>query len=477
MAPLRSSLGMLLGLALAACGSDPDPQSSNPNGAAGAAGQSGDAGPGTDANPSSPTMARSGAARDPASGVSAATLQAVVDADNAFAFDLYAKVRAQSASSNAVMSPLSVSLALSMTYAGAQNTTAAQMAKTLHWDTPGLDVHGGHNALTQALESRVDDAFAAAVKNAQNAGMPAPSPSDFRLHVVNSVWGDGSYTWEAPFLDVLAKSYGTGVYLANFVNHYEAERVRINTWVSGETQNKINNLLPEGSLDEFTRMVLVNAMHLKFPWESPFRPEATAAGDFTKADGTTVSADFMGQQASFPYFEDDKAQIVSLPIVGGKVSVVIALPKGTLDAFEAGLDTAYWSAARAGRTDHEVQIKLPKFSFTTDSIKLVDMFVALGMVEPFDPDHADFYGMCKTPPFNERLFIASILHKAMMGIDENGVEAAAATAVIMAGNTSVPDPPIPMNVNRPFTVAIVDEPTGSLLFLGHIHNPAEKGNQ
>ena len=99
------------------------------------------------------------------------------------------------------------------------------------------------------------------------------------------------------------------------------------------------------------------------------------------------------------------------------------------------------------------------------------------MVEPFDPDHADFYGMCKTPPYNERLFIASILHKAMMGVDENGVEAAAATAVIMAGNTSVPPEPIAMTVDRPFTVAIVDEPTGSLLFLGHIHDPTVKGSK
>lgn len=422
-------------------------------------------------------MARSGALRDSASGVSAATLQAVVDADNAFAFDLYTKVRAEAAASNAVMSPLSVSLALSMTYAGAQNNTSAEMAKTLHWDAPGLDVHGGHNALTQALESRVSDAFAAAVKNAQNAGEPAPSPNDFRLHVVNSVWGDGSYTWETPFLDVLAKSYGTGVYLADFVNQYDAERVRINTWVSAETQDKINDLLPEGALDEFTRMVLVNAMHLKFPWESPFRAADTEKGDFTKADGAKVAADFMAQRASFPYFEDDKAQIVSLPIVGGKLSVVIALPKGTLDAFESGLSSSYWAATRSGRTPQEVEVKLPKFSFTTESIKLKDMFLALGMVEPFDPDHADFFGMCKTPPFNERLFIASILHKAMMGIDENGVEAAAATAVIMAGNTSVPPEPIAMTVDRPFTVAIVDEPTGSLLFLGHIHDPTVKGSQ
>ncbi len=374
------------------------------------------------------------------------------------------------------MSPTSVSLALAMTYAGAQNDTAAEMAKTLHFDAPGLDVHAGHNALSQALESRAADALAAAKQLAKNGGEPEPAASDFRLHVVNSVWGDGSYAWGAPFLDVLAKNYGTGVYLADFLHQYDAERVRINTWVSEETQNKINDLLPAGSLDDMTRMVLVNAIHLKMPWQNPFRKDVTAAGDFTKADGTKVSADFMAQTEEVSYFEDDKAQIASLPLVGGKLSFVVALPKDTLESFEAGLDAGYWKTAWAARTSTPLDLKLPKFSFTTDSIKLNEIFKSLGMVKPFDPDQADFFGMCKTPPNNERLFIASILHKAMMAVDENGVEAAAATAVVMAGNSAVPPPPTPMNVNKPFVVGIVDEPTGAVLFLGHINDPTAKGS-
>jgi serpin B len=460
MSKLRTCLWPLLGLALAACGSNADPDSTP------------DSDAGTDANQvDPPKVARSDAPRDPASSVPSATLEAIVEADNAFAFDLYAKVRESAGEKNAVMSPLSVSLALSMTYAGAQNATAQEMAKALRFDAPGLDVHAGHNALAQALATRAAEALAAAEKDAQMADSDAPSPEDFRLHVVNSVWGDGSYTWEPPFLDTLAKSYGAGVYLADFLNQYDVERLRINAWVSEETQDKIKDLLPDGSLDDNTRMVLVNAMHLKLPWQNPFRKEATAAGDFAKADGSTVSVDFMAQEESFAYFEDDRAQIVSLPLVGRKVSLVVALPKTDLNSFEAGLDLAYWKTAWASRESAPVSIKLPKFSFTTESIKLKEVFEGLGMVQPFDDEQADFYGMCQSPPRGERLYIAEILHKAMMAVDENGVEAAAATAVIMAGNTSVPPTPISMVVDKPFVVAIVDEPTGSLLFLGRIQDP------
>jgi serine protease inhibitor len=455
-----SFLPVLMGLAVVAC-SNSDTE---------------DPGPPTDP-PETPSVARSEVARDSAASIPATTLEAIVDADNAFAFDLYEKVRTDTASDNMILSPLSVSLAMSMTYAGAQNTTASEMAESLHFNDPSLDVHGGQNALSQALASRAADALAAAEINAQQAGSEAPSPDDFRLHIVNSVWGDGSYTWEQPFLDTLARSYGTGVYLADFIHQYDAERVRINTWVSEETHDKINDLLPDGSLNEMTRLVLVNAMHLKMPWEMPFSTEATAAGTFNKTDGTTVSADFMSQQDSFSYYEDDNMQLAALPLVGRQVSFVVALPKGTLDDLESSLASDTWKTAWDGRASQEVALKLPKFSFTSQSIKLRDTFKALGTVQAFDPDQADFYGMCNEPPNSERLFISEIIHKAMMAVDENGVEAAAATAVLMSGGTSVPPEPVAMVVDKPFVVAIVDEPTGALLFLGHITDPTAAGSE
>lgn len=457
-------LSAVLALTLAACGGSSD--SSSQAGTGGSGGQ-----------PGTPSIARSNLDRAPASSVPDTTVAAVVDADNAFAFDLYSKVRTKAGTGNAVMSPLSVSLALGMTWAGARTQTAAEMAKALHFDAPSLDVHAGHNALSQVLESRAADALAAAQQRAKDFNAAPPSPDDFRLHIVNSVWGDGSYSWETPFLDTLAQSYGTGVYLADFIHEYDAERVRINTWVSDETQDKIKDLLPDGSLDDTTRMVLVNAIHLKMPWDSPFEKSATQASDFTKGDGSTVAADFMSQQGDFAYHEDDSAQIVSLPLVGRKLSLVVALPKGTLESYEAGLTQAAWKSAWDARTTEPVALKLPKFTFTSESIKLKDAFQQLGMVQAFDPGNADFYGMCSAPPNDERLYIGEIMHKAMMAVDENGVEAAAATAVIMEGSTSEPPPPVEMKVSKPFVVAIVDEPTGAVLFLGHIEDPTNAGGQ
>lgn len=479
---MRSYLRVLaisFGLTLAACSSSSSPPASTAqtNDAGTAADSATDAAnasdaptPNDSAAPATVAMARSEAPRD---APNAGAVAAVVDGDSAFAFDMFAKARADAAGKNLVMSPLSISLALSMTYAGAEGATATEIAKVLHWDASGLDVHAGHNALSQALEGRAAEAFAYG-QNAAKGGGTAPSADNYRLHVVNSVWGDKTYGWEKPFLDTLAKSYGTGVALADFIHQFDAERLRINGWVSQETKSKINDLIPSGIVTKDTRLVLVNAMHLKLPWVSPFQKSATASGDFVRADGSKVTADFMRQEASFKYLDDAQAQLVSLPLGAGNLSLIVAMPKGGLDAFEAGLTAASWKGLLDKRASAEVLLKLPKFDFTTDSILMGKLFASLGMTQAFDRDQANFLGMCKSPPNNERLYISEVVHKAMMAIDEQGAEAAAATAVVVGPPSAVPTP-VEMTVSKPFVVAIVDEPTKALVFLGHIHDPSAKG--
>jgi serpin B len=290
---------------------------------------------------------------------------------------------------------------------------------------------------------------------------------------VNSVWGEKTYTWNAPFLKILAQDYGTGVYLEDFVNGFDPARVLINDWVSNETGDKIQNLLPEGSLDTSTRMVLVNAIHLKLPWATAFDKSATAPASFTTGANATVSAPFMNETGTLAYVDDGKAQIVGLPLSNNQVAVVLALPHGDLATYEAGLD-AHSAGIAMPTASALVQLSVPKVTFTSPTFSLATALKAMGMPQAFDPTTADFKGLCTNPPDGDNLYISDVLQKAMIAMQETGVEAAAATAVLVAGAGAVEEPPpvpIVMNVNRPYVLSIVDVPTGAVLFLGHIVDP------
>jgi len=424
-----------------------------------------------------PAMAQSDLSRAPASGVSPADLAAAVAANNAFAVDLYAHVRAGAQPGNLLTSPLSASLALTMTYAGANGQTATEMAHALHLGAPSAAIFQGQNALDQALASRAAAALAADTQNARDGGQPAPSADDYDLHVVNSVWGEQTYPWAQPFLDTLATDYGTGVFLEDFVHAPDPARIAINDWVSQQTADKINDLLPQGSIDDTTRMVLVNAIHLKLPWANAFPASATHDAPFTRADGSTVTVSMMEQTQTFGYADDGKAQVVSLPLSGGSEAVVIALPHGDLASYEASL--AAGSAALAAPTSQAlVDLSLPKLTFTSPTFSLAKALQAMGMVQAFDPAKADFSGLCPQTPDGMRLYVSDVLQKAMLGMKETGVEAAAATAVVVAGDASGGPTPMPVSmvVDRPFVVSIVDVPTGAVLFLGHIEDPTQSGS-
>ncbi|MGD0530681.1 MAG: serpin family protein [Polyangiaceae bacterium] len=335
-----------------------------------------------------------------------------------------------------------------MTYAGAQGQTATEMATALHYGAAAGSIFDGQNALSQALASRAASALSAAQQLAQNNQQPAPSASDYDLQVVNSVWGEQTYPWAQPFLTTLARSYGTGVYLEDFVHAWDPARQAINAWVSDATSDKINDLLAPGALDDATRMVLVNAVHLKLPWAFPFQVAATALASFTRADGSTVSVPFMNESEELPYVDDGTAQIVALPLVGSQVSVVIAMPHGDLATYEAALTAATPNALAPPAATAQVQLSLPKMSFTSPTFSLASSLQAMGMVQAFDPGTANFSGMCPTTPDGANLHVADVLQKAMVAMQETGVEAAAATAVLL--DASIAPESVPMAVNRPF---------------------------
>jgi len=422
--------------------------------------------------PATASVDRANVPRDAPNSIDPAAVSGATLANNAFAFDLYSHVLAtQSSPSNVLTSPTSASLALTMTYAGARGQTATEMATALHFAAAG-SIFDGQNGLSAALASRGASAFAAAQQLASGQKQPAPSASDYELQIVNSVWGEQTYPWAQPFLTILAKSYGTGVYVEDFIHEWDPARLAINAWVSTETDDKINDLLPENSLDDSTRMVLVNAIHLKLPWASQFQNDATAPSTFTKADGTTVSTPFMNQTEALSYVDDGKAQIVALPLVGQQVSVVLAVPHGDLATYETGL-TAIASPSTAAL----VALSLPKFTFTSPSVSLANVLQAMGMVQAFDRTSAQFQGLCSSTPDGNRLYVGDVLQKAMVAVQETGVEAAAATAVVVASDAATnAAPPIVVDLNRPFLISVVDVPTGAILFLGHIEDPTDAGS-
>ena len=429
---------------------------------------------------SSPVIARSNLARVPASAVSPDDLTAAVAANNAFAVDLYAHVLADPtlpASGNVLTSPISASLALTMTYAGAREQTATEMARALHLDASAGDaIFAGQNALSAALNGRGAQALDYAKQGASQGDMP--SPDDYQFQLVNSVWGEKTYRWEPAFLDTLAQNYGAGVYQEDFENAPDVARLAINGWVSDQTKGKINDLLAMGVLDKATRMVLVNAIHLKLPWATAFLPADTASAPFTLADGTQVSVPFMNQTEGFAYLDDGKAQIVSLPLRGGLEAVVIALPhEGVkLADYEATL-SAGSAALSASAPSALVALSLPKMTFTSPSVSLSGALKAMGMKQAFDMGAANLTGIA-TPQQRETLYVSEVLQKATVAIQETGAEAAAATAVIIGSTTSVgvtPPTPTPMLVNRPYLIAIVDRPTSAVLMVGHIQDPSNAG--
>jgi serpin B len=426
-------------------------------------------------------QAKGAAPRLPASQVSAATLAAAVSANNGFAVDLYGQLLGGAGTSNLLTSPLSASLALSMAYAGAQGQTATQMATVLHAPASPATLFQGQDALAQALAGRGPAALAGDEQTAKGEGQPAPSPSNYQLQVVNSVWGQTGIPWATPFLNVLSADYGTGVYQLDFAAQPEQARATINTWVSNETSDKVNGLLPMGSIDMNTQMVLVNAIHLKLPWASAsaFSTSTTADADFTTGAGTTVSAPFMNQTSGFQYVDDGKAQIVALPLYGGQLQVVIALPHGDLATYEAGLTAGSNAIAVPGSASF-VELSLPKFTFTSPTFSLASALKAMGMQLAFEKNVADFQGLTSDPAVGKTLYISDVLQKATIGVQETGVEAAAATAVIFessgaGGGFGPPPTPVPMIVDRPFLVTIVDQPTGAVLFLGHVEDPTDAG--
>ncbi len=377
----------------------------------------------------------------------------LVEGNSAFAFDLYRRLVEEQGDENLFYSPYSISLALAMTYAGARSETEAQMVDTLHFILPQDDLHPAFNALDQELVQR-------------GKGAKGKDEKGFQLNIANAIWGQKDYQFREAFLDVLATNYGAGLRVLNFEGAPEEARHKINEWVSEETEGKIENLIPQGAIDPLTRLVLSNAIYFNAAWASPFEEEKTEKGPFTLLDGGQVTVPMMHQTESFGYAEGEGYQALELPYDGGEMSMVILLPEREgIEAFEDTLDVERVQAILAELEHKQVSLTMPKFEFES-RFSLSQTLAAMGMPEAFST-RADFSGMTGSPD----LFISDVLHKAFVSVDEDGTEAAAATAVVMK-LSAMPQEPMAFTIDHPFLFLIRDIETGAVLFVGRILDPS-----
>jgi serpin B len=387
------------------------------------------------------------AAADPADAALAA------EALNDFGLELLRK--GTMGGENAVLSPASIVLALAMARAGARGDTAGEMDLVLR--SVASDAHPSWlNALDAALATRSGTFKDRANKDA-----------DVLLRIANQSFAQRDLPWEADYLDALAARFGSGLRLVDFIRDAEGARLDVNAWVAERTEGRIPELLPQGSVDELTRLVLVNAIYLKAAWLSPFDEKATCPGTFHRLDGPGMDVPMMHGTFGARYAEGDGWQAVELPYVGRQLAMLIVLPD-ELPAFEAALDGASLGKIAAALEDERVALSLPRFGIES-KLTLNEVLSAMGMPLAFDPDRADFSGI--TPV--DDLYISGVIHQANIDVDEEGTEAAAATAVVM-GIVSMPPEPIPVAVDRPFLFALRDLETGAILFLGRVVEPVER---
>lgn len=339
-----------------------------------------------------------------------------------------------------------------MTYPGAMGDTKTEMAETLNFQLAEEDLHPAFNALDLALDARdeveVDD------------GDPPT------LRVVNAIWGQMDFPFSTDYLDLLATHYGAGLRVVDFETEPEAVREEINQWVEDQTEERIKDLLPGGSIQPSTRLVLTNAIYFLAGWEKPFPDGGTSDQPFRLRDGTEVETALMSQTENFPFYADEDTRAVSLPYVGGELSLIAMMPadEAGFEDWEAALDRDRFDAVIEGLTIGYGNVKLPRFEVEGD-YDLMAIFEAMGW-----ENFSDLRAMLEDGMGG--LGITAILHKSFIKLDEEGTEAAAATAVVVGDSEAeVPELEFDMDFDRSFYYAIYDHPTESILFLGRMMDP------
>jgi len=376
------------------------------------------------------------------------------DAVNAFSFDFFRKLQDDPANDgNIFYSPYSVFTALAMTYEGAKSTTAEEMESVLHIEQDNESFHQYMKNLYDYLNEN----------------------SVYNISTANALWVNDNYQLLEEYVNVIESFYGGSSSGIDFSDP-EAAADFINQWVESQTNNLIKDLVPASAIDPvLTMLILTNAIYFKGAWDVQFDEDNTTERDFTTSEGEVVQVETMNltdTEDRFNYTETDELQMLELPYSGDEISMMIILPKdgvelsditGSInkDDYNGWIDDMY---------DIELDIYLPKFKFET-SYSLNNYLKELGMKKAFEYD-ANFTGIFG--PMD--LFISDVIHKAFIEVNEEGTEAAAATAVMVA-TTAINGDDTPSRIvfdaNHPFLFTLHHKETGTILFMGEVANPLE----
>ena len=394
-------------------------------------------------NPSNPKTDKNYIAADDSASTPEG-IRKVVDANNQFAIDLYQQINKQPAQSdkNIFFSPYSLSTAMAMLYAAAEGETKQQIQKTFHYPTPAI-----LNPNSAALYNQFNK----------------PNPN-YDLSTVNDLWMRQGLSPIQNYLDTVKRYYGGQVTNLDFASRPEPSRQAINKTISNHTKQMIPELLPEGSIKSSTAAVLTNAVYFKSEWAQPLGLRGSTQ-PFYNLNGTTTDTNFMYSIESFDYMEDERVQVVELPYKGDELSMLVVLPKSkeaaAMQKLIANLSTAQINKWTERLESKEIFLNMPKFKLE-QIYKMESILTEMGMPIAFS-NKADF------SLFNDKLPLAvdSVIHKAVVEVDEKGTVAAAATSIVIT--------PISASYNaeftadHPFMFMIKDNKTDAILFLGQVN--------
>ncbi len=382
------------------------------------------------------------------------TMEPEVNADiaascNAFAFDLYSKLSKRDG--NQACSPFSIESALAMTSLGARGSTASQMEQTLHLPPDSQSIHPAFAEFDKRVMS----------ENASRG---------YQLSIANALWGATNYTFRKDFLAKAQEYYESGLSEVDFAGNAEKARETINAWAQKRTHDRIKNLMPPGTIDADTRLVLTNAIWFKGSWQNQFDKKATNNEDFHVTQDKATKVPMMHRTGNYTYAANDQMQALGIPYRGREMSMVFLLPakKQALASLEQAVTADAVKKWLGSMHPSEVIVSLPKFKITSE-LQLARTLSEMGMSDAFS-NHADFSGMSE----KEGLKISQVIHKAFVEVNEEGAEAAAATGVTMKPLAMRrPERQTPVfRADEPFLFLIRDEKSGCVLFLGRVSNPA-----